>query len=843
MDNERRIAELEARVRELTELVRQLAEVDEEEHQEASSEEDTEQHHGFAVREQVDRILRRTGGEEQLEARVGTVWLSRLAVLTTMTAVALGARYTFNAEALGPWQIGPSEKALLGLFISALFIGYGLFFRKAQEVFAEAILGCGLASLYFTTYAVFNVDQMRLVDDPRMGLIPLALCIGFIGGLSHYCRSQTVAGIGIFLAYYTVVVSATQAPTLSNLIYALGTCTALALLSLLFHAAHRWILLSWATLIATQVTYVLFFLREPKGLELSAEAYFWISNGFLALCYVVFSLTAILDAHKTGEYRRGVASMAGVNSFVFFVLTWLSIREVYLEEEWLFRSAFAVLLLIFAGLCALRAPRRNYLYQIFLAKAIVMFTLALQAYFPGEKLMVAMAVECLGLAFSYRRSGIVMFKVLGMGLMGVTTIACLFSYVVTISAPEAATTTALGPVAVPSTWFSAVGVAFFFCITAWFYENFVRRLAPEERTVKGQWFLADSPLDLPTPSIAIVHASAAALVLLTLTIIDFSDHPMLPWLLAGEGVVLALLGLLLRTPQIEIGSVLLIAVAHVVFHAFLWMPLEGFEAQPRFAEFTAALAFFTYIGASAWERYLRRYQPGVEDLEHHVFAALPYLAATFMLTTLITLRVDAIFAPAALGVLGMALLFLGLAFGLNAIKASGVFAAGIGVARFYLSLYNAEAPLAKSEMFLPYFLLFLLTLVGAERLFILLQQQERVPSAIESYLRTALVVVVGVLGVLGFYEWSPPHQVMLYLIGLAIVTIVLGALFRESRYRWCAIGLFGLSLLLAFIQFPKLPPLYQFLTFAAAAAALLVVSWAYALSRRRHPPSAADGQS
>lgn len=819
MDLEKRIQELEAQVNALTgELGRLRDEAAPGRARPAASE-------GALVREVRGKIDRALSAQniEQIEARIGTVWIGRLAVVFVMTAVALLTQATFAAE------VSSGAKAGVLFATSAAFIGYGLFFRKSQEFFSDAILGCGLAVLYYATYAVFYIDQMQLVPYPWLGVPALLACLAFMGTMAHLQRSVAVAGIGLFLTYYTVAVSAAHAPTLTNLIYALSTCAGFALLSLLFHIAHRWMLFSWAVLLATHGTYLYFFWQKPDGLAVDDITYFWISNGFLTLCYIVFSITCVVDARKTGEYRKGVAPMAGTNSFIYLVLIWFSVRAHYLELEWLFRSAEAGLLLFLALLANFMGPRRNYLFQVFAAKTIIMVTLALQAYLSGEKLLVAMAIECLGLAFSYRRSGIVMFKVMGLGLLAVTFAGCLLS----VRMPGHMDILGYD---VPANWFSAVGAAFVFTVTAWFYEKFVRRFMPEERTTKGQWFLADTPLDLHNTSLAIVHAAAAALVVLTITIMELGDSPALPFYLALGGVAMAVWGLVLRTPQIDVASVLLIVAAHVCFHLFLWLPLiDGFEIQPNFAIYTVLLAGFTYVGALAWERYLTRYTKGEQDFEHHAIASVPYLAATLMLAMLLRIELPLLYVPAAQGALGMALLLAGSITHFNGIKASGALALALAAGSFYLGFYGA-APLHQEQLYLVYLGLFLLTYVGSERLFVVLQRFERVPSRAEDLLRTVLVAGAILMGAAGLYVYDRDWPLFIHLLAFTFIVFALGAAFRESRYRWGAIVLIGVICLLALARFREMAPFYRFVTFAAAAGVLLLISWSYARARRGQKP-------
>ena len=832
MDSDKRIEELESQVRQVMHQVHALR-ADE---QDAPSPQDTPKPDQPApensqsenaeiltdVRTRINKAIG-NNGPDTLETRIGAVWLSRLAAVVTMTFLALAANWTIDAEILPPIQ-----KIACGYTLALVFIGYYAFFAK--DLYAQAILGCGLATLYYTTYATFYIDQVKIDVEPLWGLPPLLLCFTIMFFVAHKTKSQTVAGIAFFLTYYTVIVSCTQAPTIANLSHALLTCTALAIATLIFHTIHRWILFTWVALIATQITYFRFLLDKPEGLAIPDTTYFWIANGFLTLFYILFSLTCIVDARKIQEYRKGVASMAGVNSFVYFALTWFAIRNNYVDQEWIFRLSFAGMLLAFALFAQASGPRRNYLYQIFIAKTVVMLTLALQAFFAGEKLLVAFAIECLGLAFSYRRSGLVTFKALGLALAIITFVWSMISV-------KIAGDVYLGFATVPANWFGTIGVAFSFSIVAWFYEKFVPRFPPQDRTVKGQWFLADTILDLSPPTMSLLHAASAALLLLAFTIFEWGYDAPLPYILFLESFVVAAWGLLLFTPQIDIASVLLLVAAHVSYYVLLFLPFEGFEEQPNYALYTALLAVFTYGGAHAWERYLkrffsdpkmRRFRAHIPEWEHHLVAALPYVAGTAMLITLISRQLDVLYVPPALGALAMALLMVGSITRYTGVKASGVIAMASAVAFFYISLYNIQGSVALRSDFLLYFALFLSTFVGAERLFAILQRYETIPSKFEDGLRSLFIALAVILGIAGLSEWSPQDFLTLYLLAVTVIALVLGVLFRESRYRWGGLVLIVVLIVRAFALIRVLSAGQLVLIFGAAAIVLLIVSKIYA---------------
>lgn len=844
MEPDRRIRELEAQVEHLTGLVSELmanrdmtaasaeaapaeeavpASVPEKEGVRSAGPVLVEQ-----MRRGVDHVL---AGEspDLLEARIGAVWLSRLAAVALMTALALAARNTFQTDAIGPLQ-----KVGIGYGLAIAFSLYGLFHRKREDFFAEAVLGCGLAGLYFTTYAVFFIDQMRIDADvlrtPWLGVALVTSSLAALVLVAHWRRSQTVAGLGLFLAYYTVVVSCTRAPAIENVVHALLTCGVLALATFFFHFAHRWLLFSWAALIASHLTYIFFFFRKPAGLDIPDGTYFWLSNGFLTISYVLFSLTCVVDARKTGEYRRTVAPLSGVNSAVFFVLTYFAIRDQYPEQQWMFRAGVGTLLLVFSVLAETTGPKRNYLFQIYIAKTVIMYTLALQAYWAerGEIFLVALSVECLGLAFSYRRSGIVAFKALGLCLMAITFVGTL------LSVKMAGEVRAYG-YAVPANWFCAGSVALIFQIIAWFYERHVRPLRRTQRTTSGQWFMADTALDLRGPTMAIVHAAAGVLLLLAITIMELAEDPALPFLLTGEAALLGGFGLVMRTPQIEVASVLLGAAGHLCYYVFLLSPLPGFEEQPDFVELTVLLAGFTYVGAYAWEHYLRRFRHPEAVWEHYGVAAVPYLAATLLLAILMDRQLPPVTQPAAQAALGAGLLLAGALARYPGIKASGLLAAGMASACFFRSIYDTEAPLAASPEFIRYFLVFLGMLVLSERFFALLQRVQGAPSRLENGLRTVLTVVLVWMGALGISQWALDKEFLLYLLLLAVALFALGTVFRESRYRWGALVLFAVVIVRAYFYFWSLSPLHQIATFGATAVVLLVVSKGYSvvLQRRR----------
>lgn len=775
------------------------------------------------VRARVQEALRNMG-EETVETRIGTVWLSRLGAVVLLTAFVLVGQATFYSGA-----VDPSMKVLVGLAVGGILALLGGRPRAQRNLFYEVILGCGLATLYFTIYGAFFLEQMALVHHPLLGSVLTGLCLLGVAAIVHVRASQTAAGIALFLAFYTVALSTFEAVEVERYLYALSTCTLVAAVALVLHATHRWLFFTWSAMLGTYALYFILFRSTPDPTALPPQQYFWLTHSFLTVGYILFSLAFILNARKTGEYRRGVAPMSGINSALYFLFTYNPIETFFPEKVWVFRLGFAGLLIVFALFAETVGAHRNYLFQVFIAKAVIMVTLAMQAYLATETFLVALAIEGLGLAASYRRSGIVAFKIMGVVLLGVTFVRGLllmnYREDVTIAFYH-----------IPANWFSICGAAFFFCITAWFYEKFTRQLAPQERTVSGQWFLADTFLDWRSATLAMSYAVSAAFLVLLLTLSDLQNNVRLPFALTAEAFLFALLGMGLMTPQIEVAAVLLLAAAHACFHFFYWLPQPGFQTQTYFVPFTIGLAVLTFIAAHAWERYLRRYHPEAEDLEHHVIAALPYLLSSGLGAVLIAGQLHPLYSPSAMGALGLAFLLWSLLTRYSGAMSSAWMVFALSVVCHIYALRNHPSPTQESG-YLIYLTAYTLTLCLAERSLTLFRTRIPTPFLGAAVVGHILVAAAGFVVTTGLYAWSPEHLLILTLLIPALIFVIVGAWLRESRYRWTALALFGLLTVQVFAFVYSLHSPYRELSFAAAGLVLLAVSYAYSQSRSKRDAS------
>lgn len=617
--------------------------------------------------------------------------------------------------------------------------------------------------------------------------------------------------------------------------YKLLACAVLVAFALVFYASRRWLTFFGAALFAMYLTFHFYFTRAGL-VPVSEDTWFWLSNGFLVLTYLLFSMGCVSESRNVGRRGRAAALLALVNSGLFFYFAGGAVDHRFPEHYWVFPIVFTFVLAVFAVLAETSGPRSNYLFQLFIAKALVVFTLAMSELLAGHWLCVVMALECLVLAVAYHRSGVVLLKVLNLVLLLVTFVLC-------VQDVRGYEIVQVGDYAIPATWILGGCVPALFLFIGWYYEKFANRLSPEERRLSGHWFLADTFLDAPCATAAMLHAAAAALIPATITIIAYGDQTTLPYILTIEALAFAVLGFAIRTAQVEVGAVLLLAAAHVSVYFFLAIGKSGFEESVWFLPATWGMVLLTYAAGWRWERYVRRI-PARQPWEHHIVAVLPHLLATAMAATLLGRIIDGVEAPLAQNGLGLALMLVGLKLRYPSLTIAGLAAFVYGTATFAGQLLRIDGPVATTWDFPLWLLAVLATFVAAERLLAAVGRREK-SSGAERVTRTLLVVTAAALGSAGLNEWAPDDQRTLLWLGLAAASALAGLLFSDSRYRWAGFAVFVVATVAALqIDAPRLPSrsLYYRIVAGLVVVVVLVLSWTRAFRQRRaaERPSASD---
>ncbi|MGC8846822.1 MAG: DUF2339 domain-containing protein, partial [Candidatus Hydrogenedens sp.] len=761
--------------------------------------------------------------KEDLEQKIGSVWASRIGALLVMTAVVLGTRTTFYSAG-----IGIREKIIIGYAFSIMLILGGWFSRK-KNIFSEVILSCGLTGIYFTTYAGFFIEETHLFPFLSQGYCSLLIgfpvllvCLFPLILIAHKRKSSTIAGIGLFLTYYTVALSCYNEPNIRTLSYALLTSITIAFITFVFHLIHNWFFLSWPGVIASYATYLYVFpyLNPHTYFHIPEKAYFWISFLFLTTCFLLFSITCIMDARKRGEYRKGIAPLVGLNSVIYFCLTFYAVRTYYLPYEYLFRTGFVLMLLTFSLIAHFTGPRNNYIFQVFIIKTIIMITLAIQSYFSGEKLLIALSIECLALALAHKRSGYLVYRVMNFFLLWVT----FFWGITYIKTPGIVS---FGAYHIPANWFAIWGASLFLFVIAWFYEHFVsmhQSNIPEwtyEINISNiKWRF--SPLLM-----SVLHACVASLLILLLTVVDFIDDLRLPLVLTTELLLLLGIGFISSTPSIEFSGVLLLVSAQACYLFYFFTNPQSLYELPYFLSMSFPLAFISYIGAYAWEKYLNRIHPKQDDDVHFTLSILPYISSILITLIVINQITTLSLFPVIVSILGMVIYGVSTYTQLPSLAVSGK--ALILTATLYFLIYLSKIP----EEYAPLsnFLVSLFIsgiLIGAER--IKSHQEKELLKTDFPDIMIRIMFLSGVVSVhLSFaFICLPKNFLIFYWLATGLTIVFLGMFLHESLYRWIGFCVLFVTLFRTFFVFQYISSeIYQVLSFAVSALVLFLIGWIY----------------
>ncbi|MFY9732982.1 MAG: DUF2339 domain-containing protein [Candidatus Acidiferrales bacterium] len=137
-----------------------------------------------------------------MEETLGANWLNKIGTAAFVIGVALLLNYSMH-------YLGPVGKIVLGYALSAALLGIGIFGETKQRyrIATRAVLGGGWALAYFTTYALHNVQSVRLVESAGLGFALLfAVAVAMVAHSLRY-DSELATGFAYLLAFVTVAIS------------------------------------------------------------------------------------------------------------------------------------------------------------------------------------------------------------------------------------------------------------------------------------------------------------------------------------------------------------------------------------------------------------------------------------------------------------------------------------------------------------------------------------------------------------------------------------------------------------------------------------------------------------
>ncbi len=603
-----------------------------------------------------------------LEPPPSFYWLGQVAV--TLAVAAFVAGFYVAARNTGNSLVQAGGGAL-----SLLLLGWGLCQAEPGRLGAQGVLACGLGAGFISGLGllaahpstVLRVGMLCLVaaaavavrwreSEATFGVVPLLACLGAVPGIGFPGLGPDMA---LLLCFCVLALAGPRLGTFP--IWAAGA------------AVFAQLALPLALAPATA--------SPARGLAA------------LLLVQSLPNLAALRYTVRGGARVRNAALFVFVNSLLCVAVVSAALESARGAAHPLGMVVTAVLFAVLAGISHRWRPSATLIMACLSTVAMIAAVLGMWSGLPDEFFAPALAAGSAVLVLVFRQSGSVLLRrlevVSAMAAFGF----CLFRL-------QLGRQVAVGPVTLPANWLNAFGTMFFLCFAATLHEK----------------CFPGGPCRQAHPTKAMARAAMAGLLLLAITVLDRGADTALPFVLGAQSLGMVGLGLVLFTPQIGVAGMLLLVPAHLCYHVFLWQRLPGFVAQPDFAGNTAGLAAFTLAGAAVWERYLRRFHSSTAEWDHYTLVALPFLAAAYLIYTLLVDMVPPAYVPAAMAAVGLPALAPSRLLRLDGLTLGALFCLGAGTVEFGFLAVPSLYDVPVDSGFVPGTAALILLLVAAERL-------------------------------------------------------------------------------------------------------------------------------
>ncbi|MFP2957323.1 DUF2339 domain-containing protein [Myxococcus sp. 1LA] len=348
--------------------------------------------------------------KRDLEAHLGTYWLSRVGIVALIIGIAYLITNYFG-------ELGMLARVAAGYLLSAGLSAFGLWLSKRHELFGRIVFGGGLALAYFVTYALHFLPSVRVIESQTLALMLLAAVVVAIVVIAQRMHSETVAGIALFLGLHTGMMSDITTFTLLS-------TTMLAAGALYFLVRNRWVVVPLSSLVAVYSTHIVWALRNdtvaPGGTERERLV---LSLCFLGLYFMLFTVALLARP-------RELSTQA---CLAFALLNWLGLLllggyEVAQFSDGRVFSFFVVLALSQAGSAMVarqqHAPRP--LFHAYLLLCALTFAAAMPAEYSRSGLVIAWTVTGLASALTAGSLGAPVLRWAGLLILCVALGACFF---------------------------------------------------------------------------------------------------------------------------------------------------------------------------------------------------------------------------------------------------------------------------------------------------------------------------------------------------------------------------------------------------------------------------------
>jgi uncharacterized membrane protein len=249
---------------------------------------------------------------EEWESLIGGKLLNRIGALALTIALGLFLKYAFDNN----W-ISETVRVLIGAAIGFVCLAGGYRTNsRGFQIFAQGLVGAGIAILYLSVYASFNFYQL-VPQWLAFVLMSIVTIIAFAHGLYYDSLAEAILGwAGGFLT--PILLSTGTANEVGLFSYIALLAAGLIALAI---KKEKWYVLEPLTLGATWLMYQMW--RDPYY----TDADLWVTVFFITLFWALFLVLDVVRSRssKSGEPLNQI--VPGLNSLFYFLALYFILNK------------------------------------------------------------------------------------------------------------------------------------------------------------------------------------------------------------------------------------------------------------------------------------------------------------------------------------------------------------------------------------------------------------------------------------------------------------------------------------------------------------------------------------
>ncbi len=338
-----------------------------------------------------------------MEQDFGKVWFVRLGIISLLTGLVFLSNFAYKNFII-EWGAGAR---LGGMYFLAMFLlGLGTYFEKAKAAlsnYGKVLAAGGIATLYYTSYAAYHVERLKVIDSAFIGGLLLTASAAICLIYALWKRSNITAVCSIALAYYSTSINPVGAFSLASGL--LLTLTGLVLLHRLRSAS-----IGFISMLGAYLSFIYWQLLVNHGATSYAYTS-WFIIGYWILSTASFLIPRAIGAHPFSKTQ--LMTFASLNNAFMILLMSINFQtQRWTEPLWtvsaIIGSVFIALALSLSFSLSFsfytqfgkkltssiqRIPFRSSLSSLFLLKGIALITMALCLKLTGPSLALSLTIQ------------------------------------------------------------------------------------------------------------------------------------------------------------------------------------------------------------------------------------------------------------------------------------------------------------------------------------------------------------------------------------------------------------------------------------------------------------------